>query len=70
MWYIGDMTEIRLRVENLMDYSDAAKFLGVTRQTVHTWIKQGKFTPIEIGDRRYLLRLQVEKIKKERQKGG
>jgi len=64
------MKEIKLRVNNLLNYSEAAKILGVSRQTIHTWIKQGKLKLVAVADRRYLLREDVEKLAKIRKKGG
>jgi len=62
------MSEIRLHVDNLIDFSDAAKMLGVSRQTVHAWVREGKFKLVEIGDRRFLLREELERVIKERKR--
>jgi len=62
------MKEIKLEVHNLIHYSEAAKILGVSRQTIHTWVKQGKLKLVAIADRRYLLREDVERLAKVRRK--
>jgi len=33
-----------------LNLTQAATAIGVSRMTIHRWIKQGKLTPIKIGD--------------------
>lgn len=56
------MPEIKLRTENLLNYSEAARLLNVTRVTIYAMIKRGQFNPVVIADRRYLLKEEVEKV--------
>jgi len=56
------MSEIRLEVSNLIDYRQAARMLGVSRQTVHAMIKRGDLHPFTIAERRYLLKDEVERL--------
>ena len=57
---------IRLEVSNLIDYREAARMLGVSRQTIHAMIKRGDLHPFAIAERRYLLRQEVERLNDER----
>ena len=59
------MSEIRLQVSNLINYSTAARMLDVTRATIYAMINRGKLHPIEIAERRYLLREEIERLGKE-----
>lgn len=60
------MSEIRLEVNNLLNYSDAARILGVTRVTIYAMIERGEFHPLHIADRRYLLKEEVDRLANER----
>lgn len=60
------MTEIRLKVSNLISYSEAARTLHVTRVTIYAMVDRGDLHPLDIADRRYLLREEVERLKKSR----
>ena len=62
------MSEIRLNVSNLIHYPQAARILGVSRQTIHAMIKRGELHPFAIADRRYLLKDEVDRLKLERVK--
>lgn len=57
------MSEIRLQVNNLLNYSDAARILGVTRVTIYAMIARGELHPLAVADRRYLLREEIERSK-------
>ena len=35
---------------NYLNLTDSAEMLGISRMTIHRWIKKGKITPIIIGD--------------------
>lgn len=56
------MSEVRLQVSNLLNYTDAARLLGITRATVYAMIKRGELHPMAIADRQYLLKEEVEKV--------
>ncbi len=64
--YNRHMSEVRLQVSNLLNYSESARILGVTRATIYAMIERGELHPIAIADRRYLLREEVERLKKEK----
>ena len=66
LYTIRAMSEIRLTVSNLMNYSDAARLLRVSRQTIYAMIDRGELKSIEIAERRYLLREEVERLKIKR----
>jgi excisionase family DNA binding protein len=60
------MSEIKLQVSNLIDYRQAARMLGVSRQTVHAMIKRGELHPFSIADRRFLFKEEVERLVKSK----
>ena len=62
------MSEIRLQVSNLLNYSEAARILKVTRATIYAIIARGELHPLTIADRHYLLREEVERLKREKNK--
>ena len=66
VYTIKAMSEIRLTVSNLMKYSDATRLLHVSRQTIYAMIDRGELKSIEIAERRYLLREEVEGLKTKR----
>ena len=56
------MVEVRLVINNLINYSDAARLLKISRQTIYALIKRGELHPLAIAERRYLLREEVERL--------
>lgn len=62
------MTEIRLQVSNLLNYSEAARRLGISRPTIYALIDRGELHPVAIAERRYLLTEEVERLKAQAQK--
>ena len=54
--------------KKLLNYSEAAKILGITRQWVYALITTGQLHPVEVADRKFLERDEVERVKKEREK--
>lgn len=58
-----------MRVDDLLNYFEAADILGVTRMTVYNMIQRGELHPFEIADRRYLFRDEVERIKMKKRRG-
>ncbi|PKL78935.1 MAG: hypothetical protein CVV27_02620 [Candidatus Melainabacteria bacterium HGW-Melainabacteria-1] len=63
------MVEIRLRTEDLLNFKQTAKELGVTRVTVYKMIDRGELHPVIISDRRYLRKVEVEQLKTLRAPG-
>ena len=63
-----NMSKMKLKVDNLLDMTQAGKILKVSRQTVHTWVRDGTLRTVSIGTRRkFLLKDEVEKLAKERE---
>ena len=60
------MPEIKLQTDNLLNYSEAACLLMVTRVTIYAMIKRGQLHPVVIADRRYLFKEEVEKLQNAR----
>ena len=56
-----------------IDYSDlinltkASRFLGVSRMTIHRWIKSGKLKTHRIGGMPYVALRDLRKIKEQRE---
>lgn len=63
---IRAMSEIRLQVGGLLNYSEGARMLKVTRATIYAMIRRGELHPFVIADRRYLLREEVERLTNDR----
>jgi len=64
------MKEIRLQVSGLLNYSEAAHILKVTRATVYAMIIRGELHPFDIADRHYLFREEVESLAHKRYNGN
>lgn len=64
------MSEIRLQVNNLLNYTEAARLLQVTRVTIYAMIARGELHPLEIADRRYLLKEEVERLQSEKSRSS
>jgi excisionase family DNA binding protein len=60
------MAKITLETKDLMDFSDAAKYLKVSRPTIYALVEQGRLHPISLGKVRYLYVTELGQIKKER----
>ena len=54
--------------EKLYTPGQAAKAIGVSRQTLQTWIAQGKVKVPKLGNNRLWSKAQVDELKKERSK--
>jgi len=50
---------------NLINFSQAAELLSVSRPTIYAMIERGELHPIQIADRQYLKRDEVEHLSKE-----
>jgi excisionase family DNA binding protein len=48
---------------NLINISQAAELLSVSRPTIYAMIERGELHPIQIADRQYLKREEVESKK-------
>lgn len=60
------MTKIILETQDLLDFTDAAKYLEVSRPTIYSLIEAERLHPITLGKVRYLYVAELEQIKKER----
>lgn len=60
------MEEIKLEVNNLMNFSQAAEYLGVSRQSIYNYIRSRKLVPVEIGKSRFLLVDDLQRLKGEK----
>jgi len=60
------MAEIRLKVENLLSYAQAAKLLGVTRPYIYSLVAKGQLRSLEIGGRRFVIKEDVERLTSEK----
>jgi len=58
------MAEIKLKVENLLSYKQAAALLKVTRPAIYWMVDHGKFPSVEIGGRRFILKEDIERLQK------
>lgn len=41
-------------IENLINITEAARLMGVSRQTVYAMIKRGKLRRVKVSDRQYI----------------
>jgi len=60
------MSEILLQVSNLLNLSESATLLGVSRPTIYLLIKRGRLHPLIIADRPYLVKEEVDRLAAER----
>ena len=60
------MAFVTFRTTDLANYSEAVILLGISRQTLYTWIEKEMLHPLAIGRNRFLLRAEIEKLKAER----
>jgi excisionase family DNA binding protein len=58
-----DMDELTIKTRDLVTFTEAATILGVSRPTLYNLVKQESLHPVLIGNNRYLLRAEVEKLK-------
>lgn len=52
---------------DLMNFTDAADLIGISRQTLYKWIRQGKVTPVVISGGRLINKADIMKLKLERE---
>jgi excisionase family DNA binding protein len=53
-------------LQELVNFSEAAQLLGVSRPTIYDWIKKGRLHPIRLADRRFLAKSEVLQVKEGR----
>jgi hypothetical protein len=64
------MAKVLLEVSNLFSYADVAIKLGIKRPYIYYLINKHNLTPFVISGTKYLLREQVEVLKKELENNG
>jgi len=58
--------QVKLTVEGLITYEQAAEILGVSRPAIYWMEKQHKVHPIFIAGKRFLEKSEVDRLKKRR----
>jgi hypothetical protein len=64
------VTKVLLEVSNLFSYADVARQLGIKRPYIYYLIKKHNLTPFVISSTNYLLREQVDVLRKELENNG
>ena len=64
------MQELTIRTADLLNFSEAAKLLGVSRPTLYNRIRKRKLHVVEFAHNRYLLRTEVEWLAREEAAGA
>jgi len=49
-----------MQTDDLINFSEAARLLKVTRTTIYAMIQRGELHPFGIADRRYLFKEEIE----------
>ncbi|MBU1067635.1 helix-turn-helix domain-containing protein [Patescibacteria group bacterium] len=57
------MTEFTISTPDLVTFAEAAKILGVSRPTIYSMVAKLELHPLAIGKNRYLMHLEVERLK-------
>lgn len=60
------MTIVKFDTKDLISYAEAARILKVSRPSIYNYIKRYGLHPVEIGGNQYLLKKEIEQVKKER----
>lgn len=47
---------------SLMSMKDTCEYLGVTRQTIHRWLKQGKLSSYLLANRRLFRKVDLDRF--------
>lgn len=54
---------MRLNVEDLITQTEAGRLRGVSRTTIHNYVKSGHLTSLKIGDKIFVFRSEVKRLK-------
>jgi len=57
------MAKVVLEVEGLLDIQEALDQLQIGYATLYRWIKKGQLFPVRIGNRTYITRADVERVR-------
>ncbi len=49
--------------DDLVTVKEAARLLGISRQTCYAYIRRGQLHPLRIGDRSYISRREIESLR-------
>jgi len=60
------MAEFTISTSDLLTFAEAAILLGVSRPTIYNMVAKLELHPLTIGKNRYLMRLEVERLKNEK----
>jgi excisionase family DNA binding protein len=55
---------------NSATVAGAARYLGVTRQTIYTWLEAGELTSQDVGARQRILRADLDRVKRKRERAA
>lgn len=55
---------VSIETNSLVSFGEAAKILNVSRPTVYNWVRDKKIHPVKIGTNQFLLRVDIEALKK------
>jgi excisionase family DNA binding protein len=61
------MSDTKVEIPELYNFKKAAKYLSVSRTTVYEYISKGLLHPVTVGDARFLLKDELEELKKKRE---
>ena len=60
------MDELTIKTNDLLTFTEAAKILMISRPTLYKLIKKGILHTVSIGNNRYLMRVEVERLLSEK----
>jgi len=63
------MADLELQVSNLINFTQAAKLLKISRPTIYNLIERNRLRPVCIGRNRFLIRQEVEGLKEKGNNG-
>lgn len=55
-----DMSELTIKTNDLVTFTEAAQLLRVSRPTIYNMVVKEQLHPVIIGRNRYLLRTEIE----------
>ena len=60
------MAEVKLQIENILTYQQAAALLGVSRPTIYLLIRKGELHSLQIAGRHFLMKEEVQRLASEK----
>jgi excisionase family DNA binding protein len=55
----------QVKSTDVVSVTSAAKMLGVHRITIYRWINSGKIISVQFGGTTYILKSEIERLKKD-----